>query len=161
MAGLSTEQINIRPDPASWSIAQCIDHLNKTNALYADAVAVGLERARARGWKATGAQRLGWLESWFVRSLEPPVKRRFRAPKAFAPATESHEKDELLARWVATHQRMINLEEESAGLDLLRVKIPSPAVRFLKFTVLSVFFSMPAHDRRHLWQASQVRNRIG
>jgi hypothetical protein len=42
------------------------------------------------------------------------------------------------------------------GLDLARIKVPSPAGPF-KFGLGQRIALLAAHDRRHLWQAWQVR----
>ena len=42
------------------------------------------------------------------------------------------------------------------GLHLARVKVRSPAMKLLWFPLGGLFAIMAAHERRHLWQASQV-----
>jgi hypothetical protein len=50
---------------------------------------------------------------------------------------------------------------EGAGLDLNRIRFHNPFIGLLRFTVGAGFLIVAAHDRRHLWQAEQVRQSAG
>ena len=83
---LDDAQANWQPDGgASWSVAQCLDHLAVTNRTYVEAMEEALPRARGRGRVRRGPARPGILAALFVRSLEPPVRRRTRNPRVIAP----------------------------------------------------------------------------
>ena len=159
MEGLSAGQLNWRPAEGSWSIAECIDHLNTANQQYA----TSLEAAIAKGKPfrpGSKLPKLGWLERWFLNQVEPPVKRKTKAPTKFLPAPKQFQPDELVERWRATHQRLAVLAEQAEGLDLARTKVTSPVSSLIKLSLLCVLQILPAHDRRHLWQASDVRRQL-
>jgi hypothetical protein len=46
---------------------------------------------------------------------------------------------------------------EGAGLGLNSIRFRNPFIGFLRFTVGAGLLIIAAHDRRHLWQAGQVR----
>jgi len=46
------------------------------------------------------------------------------------------------------------------GLDLAHVRTISPVNRLLRMPLGAYFDFFIAHDRRHLWQARNVRNRL-
>ena len=52
--------------------------------------------------------------------MDVPVKRRFKTPKTLAPPSKAFDRDELLARWASSHERLIELSGQSDGLDLKR-----------------------------------------
>ena len=112
IAELSAEQINWRPAEGSWSIGECLGHLNTVNQLYAGTIQRGITEARQRGWKATGQPKLGLLERWFVETLEPPYKLKFKAPSKFRPPATVFDRDSLLAEWTSTHERLAELVEK-------------------------------------------------
>ena len=157
MEGLSASQLNYRLAEGSWSIAECIDHLNASNEHYAAAI----EAAIAKGPPARrGAEpKLGVLERWFLKQMEPPVKMKQKAPRKFQPSTALNEA-ELLQRWRATHERLALLAERAESVDLGRTKVVSPVTSLLKFSLLCILQMLPAHDRRHLSQADQVRKAL-
>ena len=78
-AGLSAAQMNWRPQPGKWSIAQNLAHLN-FGYPGLDTIASSIAAARAQGIIGNGPFRYGWLSSWFVKSMEPPPKRSSRPP---------------------------------------------------------------------------------
>src|SRR5947208_12350070 len=71
-AGLSDAQLNWRAAQDSWSIAQCLQHLNVsvTQTLPAFDRAIGEGRAKNR--LAPGPFRYGWFSRMMVASMEPP-----------------------------------------------------------------------------------------
>src|SRR6266704_5978557 len=80
-AGLSEAQFNWRPCKDSWSIAECLEHLNvgvtKTLPAFDRAIAQG----RANRQFAPGPFRYGWFSRMMVASMEPPPKFRMKAPR--------------------------------------------------------------------------------
>jgi hypothetical protein len=86
-AGLSAAQMNWRPQPGKWSIAQNLDHLNR-GARHLDTIASSIAAARANGIIGNGPFRYGWLSSWMVKSMESPPKRKFKAAKLYTPSPD-------------------------------------------------------------------------
>ena len=154
-AGLSHDAFVWRRAPGSWSVAECLDHLNATNRLYVDVIDGGVRQARSSGITGTGPFRLGFLERQFAKWLEPPYKLRVKAPAQFQPASQIAQ-DAVVDEWEALHTRLLTLAEAAAGLHLTRVKLTSPVSDRLRISLLGAYHIIAAHDRRHLWQASQV-----
>src|SRR5579864_5478307 len=87
IAGLSDAQINWRPRDTAWSIAQCLDHLARGNTTYAAALRAAVHDERAARRPRRGPIRPGWFSRFFIRTLEPPPKRKLRAPRKIVPAS--------------------------------------------------------------------------
>ena len=155
MEGLSAGQLNWRPAEGSWSIAECIDHLNVSNEHYAAAIEAAIAKGPAPRPGASEPN-LGLLERWFLKQMEPPAKIKQKAPKKFQPGA-AFDKADLLERWRATHERLALLAERAEAVDLRRTKVVSPVSSLFKFSLLCILQVLPAHDRRHLWQAGRVR----
>ncbi len=153
--GLDREQLNWSPAPGSWSIAQCLVHLNAVDRAYVRRLERGIEEARERGLVGGGKIRYGVLERWFIRSMEPPPRRRFPAPRPVVPAAD-HDR-ETVEKFLATQERLIELLQLANGVDVVQAKIVSPLSKLLKLRLGAAFAFLAAHDRRHLWQARQVR----
>ena len=155
--GLSDSQLNWRPPSGGWSIAQCLDHLNRINDKMAAGIAEAIQRGRSSNMLHDGPYTYGFLSRWFLRTLQPPVAKRFRAAKPFQPAPH-RSMDELKPDWERTHAKMQDLLHSCQGLDLARIKVQSPAARLIKYPLGVAFWIQTVHDRRHLWQMRQVRN---
>ncbi|HYP08024.1 MAG TPA: DinB family protein [Bryobacteraceae bacterium] len=160
IAGLSADQINWRPAEGAWSIGECIAHLNAVNGLYADSIHAAIVEARKRGLTYAGEQREPKLfERWFLKTMAAP-RIKFKAPSKFQPAATALEPDRLLAAWKSSHERLVQLAESAHGLDLLRVKVPSPVTSLLKVSLLCALTIPVAHNQRHLLQIARLRQRI-
>jgi len=118
-----------------------------------------MERGRAAGMTGHGPFRYGFISRWFVGFMDAPPKFRVKAPKIYAPAPGLL-KDRVVPEFLAIHQRMLELLTKANGLDLARIKVPSPAGPF-KMSLGQRLALLAAHDRRHLWQAWQVRKNRG
>lgn len=147
---LTAAQMRARPAPESWSPVEILDHLRLTVEQYLPAIDAALVRAE-RTASPAGEPNYGWLWRLFLRSLEPPIKRRFRAPEAFAPG-ENPDVDATLAGFLAAHDALIERIHRAADYDLERVKVVSPAHSLLKPPLGCALLAMAAHGRRHFTQ---------
>jgi hypothetical protein len=153
---LTEEQFHWRPDGGRrWSVAQCLEHLATINVLYTDAIWQGVSKAQANRWERRGPAVPGLFGRWFVKSLEPPVRMRTRAPGAVRPGSELS-RAEILQRYHEAHDRVRQVVRAAAGIDANRATFPNPFFTWASVTVSTGLHAIPAHDRRHLWQADQV-----
>jgi hypothetical protein len=157
---LDDEQFNWSPAPGSWSIGQCIDHLNVINQKYFDALSAAVERAQARGLTRTGPIASSWIGRRFIASLEPPVRMKTRTLKAIRPADRRH-KAEVWPEFVRQHSRLRRCVAGWAQVDLNRAVFRNPLGPFGRLRAGTGLRIIAAHDRRHVWQASRVRGAPG
>ena len=153
--GLTREQFNWRPQPDRWSVAQCVDHLNITNRRWISCLEKGVSEGRTKRMLRDGPYAYGLFSRWFLRLTEPPVKTRFKAPKSLRPPS-SQLRDDVMLEFIALHDRIEQLVQESDGLDLVRIKVSSPVASFIRYSLGMAFWIITAHDRRHLWQTRQL-----
>jgi hypothetical protein len=158
--GLKREQFQWRPEPGRWSIGECFAHLNVSNSLALGAIQEGIGRGQAK--KGDGPFQYGFLVRKFIASQELPVKKKFKAPKVFQPPADI-DPDATLAEFRRMEAELKRLTKSADGLHLARVKIEMPALpavfrAFVKMPLGGQLLLTTTHDRRHLWQAEQVRN---
>ena len=159
--GLTDEQANWQPSPASWSIAQCLNHLAIGNKMYAAALREAMTRANASGKPRRDPIRPGgWFSAYFLRSMEPPAKQKWKAPKKIVPASRIGAAEALDA-FLRADDDLRAVVRDGAPLDLNRIRFHNPFVAIFRFTVATGLLLMAAHNRRHLWQADQVRHAPG
>ena len=156
VGGLDEARFNWRPEPGRWSIAENLSHLNITGDQYLPAMERAAERARSEGRLIRGPFRLGWFSSWLIRSMEPPVRRKFRAPRSFQPV-HGQPVTAVMPTFLHLQDQFMRALESASGLDLARVKVISPINRLLRIPLGACFALMAAHERRHLWQSRRVR----
>lgn len=157
LAGIGDAAFNWRRAPGTWSMAECLDHLNITGRKYLRALDRAIEDGRRNGLVGAGPFRYGLLEGWTVRAMDAPPMFKVKAPRAFVPASDGR-RDELLAAFLALQGEFTDRLARAEGLDFAKVKARSPVSRHLKFSLGKAFAGIAAHQRRHLWQARQLRN---
>jgi len=154
--GMTEIQFHWSPVAAHWSIEQCLVHLVIVGAKYLPIIDETMENARADRLLSRGPFRYGFIERWFVRSTEPPPGIRLRTPLSARPP------DDLplpfvIANFLTMQDDFRKRIRAANGLDLARAKVTSPFIRALKMGLGPCFEFLAAHERRHLWQAWQVR----
>lgn len=157
---LSENEINFRPGPGKWSIAECIQHLTNTNNEYYKQALPAIEKGIAKGKFSDDPIKLSFIGKIFMK-FEPPPKRKFKNPKIFSPKTDPHkifDKEQVVKDFIASKMKMIELIEKADGLDMNKVKFSSPVFGLIRVKLGDYLKIMAPHDRRHLWQASQIKN---
>jgi hypothetical protein len=67
------------------------------------------------------------------------------------------EASSVLPEFLAIQSKLQQKLNESEGLAIDKVKIASPFGEKLSYNLFSFFLITTAHQRRHLWQAEQLR----
>jgi hypothetical protein len=159
-AGLSDTQFNWRPGPGRWSVAECLVHLYTAVTATLPAFDRAIDAGRARGPKRQGGGpfRYGWFSRWMVRSMEPPPKRKMPTFKVFdVPPDATYVLADVLPAFAAVRDQLAERVRLADGLDWGGVRVISPVNRLLRLPLGAYFQFVIAHDRRHVWQARQVR----
>lgn len=158
---LSDAELNWHPAPGSWSIGQCLQHLATGTDEVLPAIDRTIATARERQLVSQGPVRYGLLARMMVQSMEPPVKWRMKTNRMFQPRAEPLQRDAVLVELTASRGRMLDRVRQSTGLDLRRAIVVSPVSWLIRVPLGAYLAFLAAHDRRHLWQARQVRAASG
>ena len=157
--GTEARLFTVRPNPKSWSAAECLSHLSISTEMFLPILKSAIEDARAKGVKPGGEPKMdlmGRVLRWF---LEPPIRSRVKTTAPFVPRSV-RAKSEALAEFTTFQQRLKVLLREAGQFDLAKMKIVSPFDRRVKYNVYSAFRIITAHQRRHLWQAEQAVKKL-
>ena len=159
-ARLSGEQVNWKPSEGEWSIGQCFDHLIISNRPYLQVFEEILAgRRHPRVW-----ERMPLLPHLFgrllINTLRPDSGRRAKARPAFYPSS-SHIAPGIIATFVGQQERLLNLMESTRGLDLDGIRITSPVIRFVTYSLMDAYRIIVVHEQNHFVQARRVMEAPG
>jgi hypothetical protein len=155
--GLTDAQMNWQPrDGAAWSIAQCLDHLGRINRTYAAALQAAVQTRGPATLPRFGPISPAWFSRFFIRSMDAPPRRKFSTPPQAKPSSQIN-REQALESFVDSHDAIRGFVHNCLNMDLNRIRFKNPFVPLLRFTVGTGLLIILAHDRRHLWQAEQVR----
>lgn len=147
-----------RAEPSSWSVAECLDHLAVASRVYIAAMEPSAADALANGRRRQGPAMPGLIGRWFVRTFEPPVKPRFKikAPRKIRPRVSPPLAD-AAAAFLESQTDLRRFLRTYAGIDLAGVHFPNPFIKGVRLSLATGLHVLAAHNRRHLWQAWNVR----
>lgn len=161
VAGLSDEQLNWKPAPERWSIAQCLDHLTLASEKFDPYFKAAIARAREKSPTATSpAYRPTVLGGWLIKQVVPEATRKVPAPKIFKPSAGSAIKDPL-ERFLKQQQVFLDFVKEARGIDYNKARLRSPVTPLMRYSLADAFVLTVVHDWRHLAQARRVRETAG
>jgi DinB superfamily len=156
LTGLSASQLVWRAAPDKWSLADICSHLARLTELYLPALDDAIERGHHEAAFSERPFQGGSISRLLVWSMEPPVRLRMSAPRTLQPRAGADAESERRRYRASQHAFELRLER-AAGLDLAHVSVKSPTIRFVSLALGTTLAVLLAHERRHLWQATVVR----
>jgi hypothetical protein len=147
------ERWTTRPAPSSWSVGECIDHLNRSSEVYFPLFEQALSDAPEASPRRLRRDFFGWL---LCMTLEPPVRMKVKTADRFVPPPDIGSRREVMDRFEALQDRVRDFVARSDGVDVARIKLRSPFAEKLKYSMYSALRIIPVHQRRHLWQAERA-----
>lgn len=160
--GLNEKTFNLRPDPESWSVAECIDHLCVLGNLLLPRLDAGVQQARAKGWRSDGPFRYGSFSNMFIRMVSPlrttgSRRGKAAAPLIYLPSSATHGVNALVTKFETLQNELIERAKAADGLDIARVRIVSPVSVLIRIRLGAWFEAIAAHQFRHIEQAKRTK----
>ena len=154
-SGLSADQINWKPSTDSWSIAQCAEHLIKTNDLYIGRV----EEALDSTYQPKFLEKVPVLKSLTAGLLLWGITttKKLKAPVIFLPSS-SEVNPSVISDFIRQHSKMKLLMQRAIPLKAEAKTITSPASPVMVFRLIDIFRISAIHSQRHIQQALRVKN---
>lgn len=159
ISGLSNEEFNWRHNDEGWSIAECLDHLCMIGIAILPKIDEGVEKGKRNGIRSEGPYRYGFVGNWLIKNTGDDggdPKRKFKAPDLYTPVS-NHTISRLEKAFIDLQDEFVMRVEQANGLDLARIKVPSPALPLLRLSLGQWFALLEGHQRRHMRQARIVK----
>jgi DinB superfamily len=155
-ANLSEEQVNWKPSPDRWSVAQCLEHLTVANKEFEPYLTAAIAQGKER-WPMSEPVRYKptLLGGWLARELLPETTRKHSAPKIFRPS-EGPIIHDSLQRFLNEQTRILDFVRDAKGFDYNKARLRSPAISLIRYSVADAFVIIVVHCWRHLAQARRV-----
>ena len=152
---LDDEQVNWSPEAGTWTAGQCIDHLTITARKFGAAIDESVANSQRKGWIQRGASpRPPLWGRLFLRIMDPPVGRfKVKASAPFLPDA-GRPAAIVLSEFLDAHENLLRNWTRWLQADLVRTRVRGPFP--IRFPLILVMHILPAHARRHLWQAQQL-----
>ncbi|WP_175622196.1 DinB family protein [Chryseobacterium schmidteae] len=146
------EKLNFRLSENSWSILECLEHLNRYGNFYIPEIRKKIENSDT---KPTEIFNSGILGNYFAKSMLP--KEKLNTMKTFKSMNPIHSKldKSVLNEFIAQQKQMIHLLSEARNIDLNKVKTSISISNLIKLKLGDTFRFVIYHNLRHIEQAKR------
>ena len=159
--GLSASQLNWKPAPKSWSVAQCFDHLITTHSLYFPL----FQRLEKGGVTPTLWERVSPLSGFFgrflIKGMSPDNPKKMKTTSKAFPSTSEIGGDIIELFSEHQHQMIEHLQRLPTDIDPAKTIITSPLLGAITYSLADTFTILVVHCQRHLGQAKRVTQTAG
>ena len=159
---LSDEQFNWKPSATSWSVGECIEHLNIVAEKYLPLFESASSADHPNG---NGPFRYGLISRKFINSVSPDSRRLPTADAMKPPAGTADRsalnKKQTLEAFDSLTQRYLVVIDNCEGLDIAAIKIRSPFLKLLRLPLGAFLEALGQHAIRHVHQAKRVTEASG
>jgi hypothetical protein len=157
LKNLSDEDLNFREKPDSWSILECLEHLN----LYGDYYLPAIQSVIYNSDTTPDTQyKSGWLGNYFAESMLP--KEKLNKMNTFKDKNPIHSdlKRSVIDRFIAQQRDFIQLFGMSEKVNINKVKVAITISRWIKLSIGDLFRFLMNHNIRHFQQLERVEKAV-
>ena len=150
---LSKEELNSRISEDSWSVLECIEHLNLYGDFYIPEINMRINNSKS----STKANfKTGLLGNYFAKSMLPKEKlNKMKTFKDKNPKGSKLEKN-TIDRFLSQQEQILNLLNDSRKIDLNKVKTGITISKWIKLKLGDTFRVVIYHNDRHILQANKI-----
>jgi len=152
---------NARVTPTSWSVAECVAHLNITSQSYVPKLRTAIDEARAMGGGAPAHYRRSFF-GFLISATSGPMTTigrvrlgRIKTPPNFVPSGDLP-KAVVVAEFEQFQDQLEAFTREADGFPLQRAMMQSTFDPRVTYDCYSALLLLPRHQHRHLDQAERV-----
>ena len=160
MHKLSENQLNWRPNPGIWSVAEILAHLNSYSKYYHPVFKSKIDGTRFRNAKdefvSSPLGRSAWKSMKLGRLKN--VKRKFKAPKSQNPTVvpsliTGNEAEEF----VKNQRELLDIFALAQTVNMRKVKIPISISKIVRLKLGDALLFVVYHNERHMQQLSDLK----
>ncbi len=156
---LTADELNTRPAPDKWSIAQILDHLIVINSSYFEPIEKLMAGKYELPWIGKINAYANFMGKTILQSVKPENARKARTFGIWEPAIDRIDSD-IIDRFIGHQKELKAVISNSEGLLVSKVKISSPANRFIVYPLEMAFEIIVTHEHRHLEQCLDLKQQI-
>ncbi|GAB3299474.1 DinB family protein [Hymenobacter tenuis] len=155
LCSLPPDAMNFKPAPGSWSVLECIEHLNRYGRYYLPALAKALSRSKLN---TASNEEVGfsWLGRKSYEMVRPDNGATHKTLARMNPA-RSHLTREVLTEFLEQLAELQRLLRAAAGIPLNQKVVPIEFFKLLKLQLGEALLFVVAHCQRHMAQAQRAR----
>lgn len=148
------DYLSWRAEANSWSILECLEHLNLYGDYYLPAIEKSIQQSKT---KPDPVFKSGVLGSYFAKSMLPKEKlNKMNTFKDKNPLNQQLDKT-VIDRFIQQQLKFIELLNRSRKVSLNKVKISTSISTLIKIKLGDTFQFIMNHNLRHFAQMERIQ----
>lgn len=147
--------LNQKQQAESWSVLECIEHLNRYGNFYIPELTLRINHTK---FKSPTPFKPGLLGNYFAESMLP--KETIKKMKTFPSMNPNHSKltTAVLDVFIQQQNTLLTLLEQARTVDLNKTKTSISITKWIKLKLGDTFRVVIYHNLRHIEQAKNTLN---
>jgi hypothetical protein len=153
---LTLEQLNYKADEKSWSILECLEHLNLYGDFYIDEIGKQMKASKYQVPAENCKSSL--LGSHFTKVMKVNDDK-IKTMKTFVnmDPKDSQLPKSIVQRFIDQQQEYLKLLDKAKGVNIQKTKTSITISKLIKLRLCDTLMVVVYHNERHIWQANRVR----
>ena len=156
LSALTEQQLVWHADPNGWSIAEILDHLDRSNSYVIPIFDHSLEKAGPAGAEAQATLKYSLFENWLVASVSPGSPIKLPVARVLRPKISPKESPSAVKRFLEQLGEYAALIQEADELRVGGIRITSPVNPLIRMHWLPYVDAMIQHERYHWTQVEAI-----
>lgn len=149
----SDEQLNYKQHAESWSVLECLEHLNLYGRFYLPEIKNCIQQGKG---KSDPVFKSGWLGNYFANSMLPKEKlNKMKTFRNMNPLNSNLDK-KVIDEFISQQNEMLRLLEESRKVSLNKTRTAISISKLIKLKLGDTFRFVIYHNQRHMVQAQRI-----
>lgn len=145
-------KLNFRLSEKSWSILECLEHLNLYGKFYLPEINKRIQNSDTKSKEIFSS---GILGNYFAQSMLPKEKlNKMKTFKSMNPLHSNLDKS-VLNEFISQQKQIIHLLHDAGNVDLNKVKTNISISNLIKLKLGDTFRFIIYHNLRHIEQAKR------
>jgi hypothetical protein len=152
---LSEEELNWKPSPKVWSVAQNLDHLMVINKTYYPVIQSAKNSSYSLPWIGKIGFMVNFMGKMILDSVQPDRRKKMKTFPLWEPSASNFSRD-ILEKFKAHQEDLKNMISDSEELLKKGTVISSPANKNIVYKLETAFEIIITHEKRHFEQAKEL-----
>jgi hypothetical protein len=150
---LPVKTLKQKPNAESWSILECIEHLNRYGDFYIPEIQNRIDKSI---YEKSEIFKSGFLGNYFAKSMLPKEKpNNMKTFKSMNPLNCSLD-ESVLDKFIYQQKQILDLLAKAKNTDLTKVKTSISITKWIKLRLGDTFRIVIYHNLRHVEQAKKL-----
>lgn len=145
--------LNWRQSEKSWSILECLEHLNRYGVFYLPELNRCIAKARYK--KPRLFYKTGVLGGYFARMMKAESQSKIKSLKSYNPIGSQLDQG-VLDVFITQQETLLLILDQAQQVDLIKNKTATSLSRLIRLQLGDTLSFLIYHNERHIKQASNV-----